>query len=138
MFHHSSDHRLYPLVVARHVLPPLLHTSDFSASDDAVADSYDTQSGRFGRHSTHMAIKLLATKGEARKHTIAEAVWREINWVMPRDRGVSNKVNGGKIAVECGPQTPAPEGCRGGRTARRTPLACKSGRSSCPAHMDQH
>ena len=56
-----------------------------------------------------MAIKLLASEEEARRHTIAEAVWREILWVIPRDREVSIKVNGGKVAVEFGPQTPAPE-----------------------------
>ena len=58
----------------------------------------------------HMALKLLATEDEARKHTIAEAVWREIFWVMPRDREVSIKVSGRKVAVEFGPESPAPEG----------------------------
>ena len=74
------------------------------------ADSYDTQSARFDQDATHMAIKLLATEDEARKHTIAEAVWREILWVMPRDREVSIKVREGKVAVEFGPETPAPQG----------------------------
>ena len=56
-----------------------------------------------------MAIKLLASEDEARKHSIAEAVWREIFWVMPRDREVSIKVSGGKVAVEFGPESPAPQ-----------------------------
>ena len=104
-----------PLVTKYSDLTPmqltrLLHASYFSASDDAGADSYDTQSDRFDQDATHMAIKLLATEDEARKHTIAEAVWREILWVMPRDRDVSINVSGGKVAVEFGPETPAPQG----------------------------
>ena len=104
-----------PLVTGDSHLTPvqlkqLLHASYFSPSDDADSDSYDTQSARFDEDAMHMALKLLATEDEARKHTIAEAVWREIFWVMPRDREVSIKVSGGKVAVEFGPQSPAPEG----------------------------
>ena len=101
----TRDSKLTPMQLTR-----LLHASYFSPSDDASADSYDTQSARFDQDATHMAIKLLATEDEARKHTIAEAVWREILWVMPRDREVSIKVREGKVAVEFGPETPAPEG----------------------------
>ncbi len=100
----TRDSKLTPMQLTR-----LLHASYFSASDDADADSYDTQSARFDQDATHMAIKLLATEDEARKHTIAEAVWREILWVMPRDREVSIKVHGGKVAVEFGPENPAPQ-----------------------------
>ena len=110
VFHHRSRHRLYSVVVARRVLPRLLHTSYFSASDDAVADSHDTRRRCFREDATHMAITLLATEDQARKHIIAEAVWREILWVMPRYRQVSIKVNGGKVAVEFGPESPALEG----------------------------
>ena len=101
----TRDSELTPMQLTR-----LLHASYFSASEDADSDSYDTQSARFDQDATHMAIKLLATEDEARKHTIAEAVWREILWVMPRDREVSIKVREGKVAVEFGPATPAPEG----------------------------
>ena len=101
----TRDSKLTPMQLTR-----LLHASYFSPSDDASADSYDTQSARFDQDATHMAIKLLATEDEARKHTIAEAVWREILWVMPRDREVSIKVSAGKVAVEFGPENPAPEG----------------------------
>ena len=104
-----------PLVARDSDLEPvqlkhLLHASYFSPSDDADSDSYDTQSARFDEDAMHMALKLLATEDEARKHTIAEAVWREVFWVMPRDREVSIKVSGGKVAVEFGPENPAPEG----------------------------
>ena len=91
-------------------LKQLLHASYFSPSDDADWDSYTTQSAHLDEDAMHMALKLLATEDEARKHTIAEAVWREIFWVMPRDREVSIKVSGGRVAVEFGPENPAPEG----------------------------
>ena len=101
----ARDSKLTPMQLTR-----LLHASYFSASDDVEADSYDTQSARFDQDASHLAIKLLATEDEARKHTIAEAVWRDILWVMPRDREVSIKVSGGKVAVEFGPESPAPQG----------------------------
>ena len=102
-----------PLVTRGNDLQPtglcqLLEAAYFSASDDPDADSWDTQRRRFREDATHMAIKLLASEEEARKHTIAEIVWREILWVIPRDRDVSIKVAGGKVAVEFGPETPAP------------------------------
>ena len=104
-----------PLVTRESDLQPaglcqLLQAAYFSASDDPDADSHDTQRRRFIEDATHMAIKLLASEDEARKHTIAEAVWREILWVIPRDREVSIKVAGGRVAVEFGPETPAPQG----------------------------
>ncbi len=105
----------HPLVTRDSDLQPsglcqLLEAAYFSASDDPDADSHETQRRRFREDATHMAIKLLASEEEARKHTIAEAVWREILWVIPRDREVSIKVAGGKVAVEFGPEIPRPEG----------------------------
>ena len=105
----------HPLVTRDSDLKPaglcqLLQAAYFSASDDPDADSHETQRRRFREDATHMAIKLLASEEEARKHTIAEAVWREILWVIPRDREVSIKVAGSKVAVEFGPETPAPQG----------------------------
>ena len=104
----------HPLVARDSDLQPsglcqLLEAAYFSASDDPDADSHETQRRRFREDATHMAIKLLASEEEARKHTIAEAVWREILWVIPGDREVSIKVAGGKVAVEFGPETPAPQ-----------------------------
>ena len=105
----------HPLVTRDSDLQPaglcqLLEAAYFSASDDPDADSHETQRRRFREDATHLAIKLLASEEEARKHTIAEAVWREILWVMPRDREVSIKVAGGRVAVEFGPESPAPQG----------------------------
>ena len=104
-----------PLVTGDSDLQPaglcqLLEAAYFSASDDPDADSHETQRRRFREDATHLAIKLLASEEEARRHTIAEAVSREILWVMPRDREVSIRVAGGRVAVEFGPESPAPQG----------------------------
>ena len=44
---------------------------------------------------------------EARKRAIAQAVWTEIHWLMPRDRTVTVTVNGDDVAVDLGPAAPA-------------------------------
>ena len=104
-----------PLVTRDSTLDPaklrqLLRSAFFSASDDAEADSYTTQRDRFDEDAMHMAVALLASEDEARKHTIAEAVLREVLWVVPRDREVSITVSGGSVAVEFGPESSAPAG----------------------------
>ena len=91
-------------------LKQLLRAAFFSASDDADADSYTTQRDRFDEDAILIALTLLASEEEAKKHTIAEAVWREILWVVPRDREVSITVSQGKVSVEFGPENPAQAG----------------------------
>ena len=91
-------------------LKQLLRAAYFSASDDADSDAYETQKTRFDGDAIHIALTLLASEEEAKKHTIAEAVWREIFWVVPRDREVSITVTGGRVSVEFGPETPQPQG----------------------------
>ena len=58
----------------------------------------------------HIATTLLCSEDEARKCTIAEAVWREIFWVVPRDREVSITVANGRVSVEFAPESPTPAG----------------------------
>ena len=50
-----------------------------------------------------MSLKLLCSVEEARQRTIADAVWREIFWLMPRGRTVTIVVRGGKVSVDIGP-----------------------------------
>ena len=50
-----------------------------------------------------MSLKLMCSVEEARQRTIADAVWREIFWLMPRDRTVTIVVRGGKVGVDIGP-----------------------------------
>ena len=104
-----------PLVTRESNLTPvqlmqLLRASFFSPSDDAESDSYETQKTRFEDDAMHIAVKLLASEEEAQKHTIAEAVLREIFWVMPRDREVSITVSNGKVSVAFAPEPSTPAG----------------------------
>ena len=108
-----SDAR--PLVTGDSGLDPsqlrqLLRAAFFSASDDAEADSYTTQRDRFDEEAIHIATTLLCSEDEACKYTIAEAVLREIFWVVPRDREVSITVANGRVSVEFAPKSPTPAG----------------------------
>ena len=97
-----------PLVTADSDLAPeelarLLNSGFFSPSDDADADSWETQRTRFEEEALHMALKLLCSDDEARRQSIANAVWREILWLMPRGREVGITVRDRKVSVELGP-----------------------------------
>ena len=82
-----------PLVTANsdlqpHQLAELLRAGFFSPSDDADSDSWETQRDRFDQEASHIAMRLLASDDEARIASIAEAVRRELFWLVPRDRPV--------------------------------------------------
>ena len=104
----SSVHDALPLVTADSDIAPealarLLRAGFFSPSDDVEADSWETQLTRFEEDALHMSLKLMCSVEEARQRTIADAVWREIFWLMPRDRTVTIVVRGGKVSVDIGP-----------------------------------
>ena len=97
-----------PLVTADSAIEPetlarLLRGGFFSPSDDAAADAWETQSVRFDEEALHIALKLLSSEDEARRRTIAQAVWPEILWLMPRDRAVDIAIRNGDVAVTLGP-----------------------------------
>ena len=94
----TADSDIAPEELAR-----LLRAAFFSPSDDAGADSWETQLTRFEEEALHMSFKLMCSVEEARQRTIADAVWREIFWLMPRDRTVTIVVRGGKVSVDIGP-----------------------------------
>ena len=94
----TADSDIAPEELAR-----LLRAAYFSPSDDADADSWETQLTRFEEDALHMSLKLMCSVEEARQRTIADAVWREIFWLMPRDRTVTIVVRGGKVSVDIGP-----------------------------------
>ena len=101
---------IHPLVTADselepHVLASIVQAAYFCPSDDADSDSWETQRDRFQADAMHASIELLASEDEARKHTIAQAVWRDIFWVIPRDRAVVITVKDGKVDVEFAPET---------------------------------
>ena len=79
----TADSDLQP-----HQLAELLRAGFFSPSDDADSDSWETQRDRFDQEASHIAMSLLASDDEARIASIAEAVRRELFWLVPRDRPV--------------------------------------------------
>ncbi|MYA95545.1 MAG: sensor histidine kinase [Nitrospinae bacterium] len=81
-------------------LADLLRDAWFSPSDEAGADSWETQRARFEEEALHLAIGLLCSEEEALRRTIACAVRRELFWLIPRDRAVTITVRGGKIGVD--------------------------------------
>ena len=93
-----------PLVTAGSDIEPaeladVLRDAWFSPSDEADADSWETQRGRFEEEATHLAIGLLCSEEEALRRTIAEAVRRELSWLMPRDGEVTITVRRGEVYV---------------------------------------
>ena len=93
-----------------HELADLLYASFFSPSDDCEADSWETQRDRFHEDAMHIAVRLLASEEEARKRTIANAVSRDIFWVMPKDRDVHISIVNRNVTVEFGPKSATAEG----------------------------
>ncbi len=93
-----------PLVTAGSAIEPaelagILRDAFFSPSDESDADSWETQRTRFEEEATHLAIGLLCSEEEALRRSIAEAVRRELSWLMPRDRAVTITVRGGEVGV---------------------------------------
>ena len=86
-----------PLVTADSALQPhelaaLLRAGFFSPSDDAGADSYETQLDRFNEDALHLATRLLLSDDDACRQSIAEAVRRDLMWFCPQDRTVEISV----------------------------------------------
>ncbi|MXW21381.1 MAG: ATP-binding protein [Gammaproteobacteria bacterium] len=103
-----------PLVTADSTLEPhdlasLLYDAYFSPSDDADADSWDRQRADFDAEALHIATRLLVSDDEARRRSIADAVQRELLWLIPRDRGADIAVRGLTVTVTLGrPEADAP------------------------------
>ena len=58
-------------------------------------------------NATPIAAPAPDPAGEAQKRAIADALWTEIHWLMPRNRTVTITVIGDRITVELGPPDPA-------------------------------
>ena len=106
-----------PLVTADSDIEPwqlaqLVRVGFFSASDDADADSWETQRTAFEQDALHAATKLLVSDDEARRTTIADAVTRELLWLIPHDRGAEISVRDRKVTVTLG--EPVAEAVGGG------------------------
>ena len=93
-----------PLVTAESALQPhqladLLRAGFFSPSDDADADSYETQRNRFEEEALHLSTRLILSDEEACKTSIAEAVRRELIWLAPRGRTVDIRIRRPDVTV---------------------------------------
>ena len=93
-----------PLVTAGSAMQPfelagLMRTGFFSFSDDADADSWETQRDRFDEEALHIATRLLLSDDEACRSSIAEAVRRELMWFCPRDRAIDIRIRRPDVTV---------------------------------------
>ena len=93
-----------PLVTAESDIEPaeladVLRDAWFSPSEEADADSWETQRTRFEEEAMHLALGLLCSEEEALRRSIAEAVRRELSWLMPRDSEVTITVRRGEVYV---------------------------------------
>ena len=96
-----------PLVAAGSDIEPwqlaqLMRASFFSASDDADADSWERQRDVFEQEALHIATRLLVSDDAARCGSIADAVTRELFWLIPHDRGAEISVRDRKVTVTLG------------------------------------
>ncbi|MDE0377608.1 MAG: ATP-binding protein [Rhodospirillales bacterium] len=93
-----------PLVTADSALQPhelavLLRNGFFSPSDDAEADSYETQRDRFDADALHFATRLLLSDDDACRQSLAEAVRRELMWLAPADRAIDIRIRRPDVTV---------------------------------------
>ncbi len=93
-------------------LAQLIRAAFFSASDDSDADSWETQRNAFETEALHAATKLLVSDDQARITTIADAVARDLFWLIPHDRGAEISVCDRKVTVTLG--APAAQAAAGG------------------------
>jgi len=109
----SSIEEAMPLVTRDSVLRPdqlaqLLMAAYFSPSDDADADSWETQRCRFEEEALHIATRLLLSDDEACRASIAEAVRRELMWLAPRDRAIDIRIRRPDVTVTLGANAETP------------------------------
>ena len=88
------------LLVARdsdirpHELAELMHDACFSPSDDAEADSYETQSNDYRQAAESTALRLLVSAEEARLADLRNTVHQYIRPHIPRDHEMTIRVRG--------------------------------------------
>ena len=85
-----------------HRLAELLRLGFFSSSDDADADSRETQAVRFDEEALHIATRLLCSEDSALVLSIAETVRREIFWLVPHGCKVEISITRPDVRVTLG------------------------------------
>ena len=103
----SWVHDALPLVTAHSDLEPyqlaqLLRAGFFSPSDDSDADSWERQRDVFEQDALHITLRLLASDDEATRTSIADAVSRELFWLIPHERGAEISVRDRQVTVTLG------------------------------------
>ena len=93
----TEDSRIEPWDLAQ-----LLRAGFFSPSDDSQADSWERQRDLFDQEALHLATKLLVSDDDARVTSIADAVTRELCWLIPHERGAEISVRDRKVTVTLG------------------------------------
>jgi len=109
----SSVEEAMPLVTQDSALQPhqlaqLLMAAYFSPSDDADADSWETQRNNFEEEALHLSTRLLLSDDEACRTSIAEAVRRELMWLAPRGRAIDIRIRRPDVTVTLGPAEDTP------------------------------
>ena len=97
----TPDSDLTPETLAR-----LLRAACFRPSGDAPAR--DRQRRRFDEDALHAARLALAPEDDTRRQAIAEAVARDLLWLLPGDRRTVVTVCDGRVSVAFGPAPPHP------------------------------
>ena len=75
-----------------HELAELMHDACFSASDDAEADSYETQSNDYRQAAESTALRVLVSAGEARLADLRNAVHQHVTPYVPPDHEVTIRI----------------------------------------------
>ena len=93
-----------PLVTATSNLQPfelasLIYSAFFCYSDDAEANSWETQRDDFQLEANRIATRLLCSEDEATIDAIKDMVCRHVRWIAPRDRPVTITIDRSGISV---------------------------------------
>ena len=83
----TTDSNILP-----HELAELMHDACFSPSDDAEADSYETQSNDYRQAAESTALRLLVSAQEARLADLRNAVHQHVTRCVPRDHEVTIRI----------------------------------------------
>ena len=81
-----------------HELAELMHDACFSASDDAEADSYETQSNDYRQAAESTALRLLVSAREAQLADLRNAVHQHVTRCVPQDHEVTIRIRKDRAA----------------------------------------
>lgn len=84
-------------------LAELLEASLFSPDEDRDADSWETQRSNFQMEARHMANSILSGDEEALRAQLAEAIRRDVSWLVPAGRTMTATVSRGAVEIVMAP-----------------------------------